>query len=93
MPKEKTQRKESSDLDLVDGLLVLFLPRLEQTLGVVNHLFQTVFLLENKGLRSSSANKESNAAGFQVHQQSRNIRRSATAEALRITDSLTKAPC
>lgn len=44
----KRKREFSPDLDLVDGLLVLFLPGLEKTFCVINHLFQTVFLLETK---------------------------------------------
>lgn len=37
-----------SDLNLVDGLLVFFLSGLEQTFGIINHLFQTVLLRKRK---------------------------------------------
>lgn len=37
-----------SDLYLVDGLLVFLLSRLEEALGVVNHLLQAVLLIDRR---------------------------------------------
>lgn len=37
-----------SDLNLVDGLLVFLLSRLEEALGVVNHLLQAVLLKDRR---------------------------------------------
>lgn len=38
--------KKKPDLNLVDGLLVFLLSRLEEALGVVNHLLQAVLLID-----------------------------------------------
>lgn len=37
-----------SDLNLVDGLLVFLLSRLEEALGVINHLLQAVLLADGR---------------------------------------------
>lgn len=47
--------KQASDLNLVNCLLVFLLSGLEETLCVVNHLFETVLLedREKQGVRGS----------------------------------------